>query len=78
MNAKIAFLNGDIDETIYTVQPEKFVLSDSKFMVCKLKKSINGLKQASHQWYYKFRQDIISYGYEANVVDDYVYHKFNE
>lgn len=44
---KIAFLNDDIDETIYTVQPENFVARDSKQMVCKLNKFIYGLKQAS-------------------------------
>ncbi|KAK6148066.1 hypothetical protein DH2020_018978 [Rehmannia glutinosa] len=46
-------------------------------MVCKLKKSIYGLKQASRQWYHKFHQVIISYGFEVNVVDDCVYHKFS-
>jgi len=71
------FLNGDIEETIYMVQPENFVLGDSKSMVCKLKKFIYGLKQASHQWYYKFHQVITSYGFEANVVDDCVCHKFS-
>jgi len=40
MDVKTTFLNGDIDETIYMVQPENFVSSNSKFMVCKLKKSI--------------------------------------
>ena len=44
----------DIDETIYMVQPKNFVSGDTKRMVCKLKKSIYGLKQASRQWYYKF------------------------
>ena len=77
MDVKIVFLNGDIEETIYMVQPENFVLGDSKSMVWKLKKSIYGLKQASRQWYHKFHQVITLYGFEANVVDDCVYHKFS-
>ena len=44
MDVKTTFLNGDIDETIYIVQPENFVLGDPKNMVCKLTKSIYGLK----------------------------------
>ena len=49
MDVKTAFLNGDIDETIYMVQPENFVSGATKRMVCKLKKSIYGLKQASRK-----------------------------
>jgi len=58
MDVKTVFLNGDIDETIYMMQPENFVSSDSKSMLCKLNKSIYGLKQDSHQLYYKFHQVI--------------------
>ena len=50
---------------------------DTKRMVFKLKKSIYGLKQASRQWYYKFHQVIISSGFEMNMVDDCIYHKFS-
>ena len=77
MDVKTAFLNGDIDAIIYMVQPENFVSGDTKNMVCKLKKSIYGLKQASCQWYYKFHQVIISFGFEMNMVDDCIYHKFS-
>ena len=49
MDVKTAFLNGDIDETIYMMQPKNFVSGDTKMMVCKLKKSIYGFKQASRQ-----------------------------
>ena len=44
MGVKTAFLNGNIDETIYMVQPENFKSNDSKQLVCKLKRSIYGLK----------------------------------
>ncbi|CAH9069617.1 unnamed protein product [Cuscuta europaea] len=77
MDVKTAFLNGDIDETIYMVQPENFVIGDPKQMVCKLTKSIYGLKQASRQWYHKFHQVILSFGFKMNDVDDCVYHKFS-
>ena len=77
MDIKTAFLNGDIDEMIYMVQPENFVSGDAKQMVYKLKKSIYELKQASRQWYYKFHQLIMLFGFEMNVVDDCTYHKFS-
>ena len=49
MDVKTAFLNGDINETIYMVQPENFVSGDPKYMVYKLTKFIYRLKQASRQ-----------------------------
>ena len=33
IDVKTAFLNGDIDETFYMVQPENFVSGDAKQMV---------------------------------------------
>ena len=77
MDVKTSFLNGNINETIYMVQPENFVVGDSKRMVRKLNKSIYGLKQASWQWYHKFHEVIISFGFEVNTVEDCVYLKFS-
>ena len=78
MDAKNEFINGDISETIFMVQLENFVSEDSKQMICKLKKFIYRLKQAFRQWYYKFHQVIISFGFQINAVDDCIYHKFSE
>ena len=59
------------------VQPENFESNDSKQLVCRLKRSIYGLKQASRQWYRKFDQVIISFGFKENTVDQCIYLKFS-
>ena len=51
MDMKTAFLNGNLEDDIYMDQPQGFVQGD---MVCKLKKSLYGLKQsprADHSLY---------------------------
>ncbi|GJV98973.1 retrotransposon protein, putative, ty1-copia subclass [Tanacetum coccineum] len=47
MDVKTAFLNGYRDEDIYMVQPKGFVHPKHPRKVCKLQRSIYGLKQAS-------------------------------
>ncbi|KAL9263203.1 Retrovirus-related Pol polyprotein from transposon TNT 1-94-like protein [Drosera capensis] len=77
MDVKTSFLNGDIEDTIYMQQRENFVSGDPKKMVCKLKKSFYGLKQVSRQWYHKFHNVITTFGFEPNIADDCIYHKFS-
>ncbi|GFS78906.1 retrovirus-related Pol polyprotein from transposon TNT 1-94 [Trichonephila clavipes] len=50
---KTAFLYGDLSEDIHMAQPEGF--SDSSGQVCKLLKSIYGLKQATRCWNKHFK-----------------------
>ena len=45
-------------------QPKGFFSSANEHLVCKLNKSIYGLKQASRQWYLKFHEVISSFGFE--------------
>ncbi|GKF14346.1 retrotransposon protein, putative, ty1-copia subclass [Tanacetum coccineum] len=49
MDVKTAFLNGYLSEEVYIEQPEGFVNLKFPNRVCKLKRSIYGLKQASRQ-----------------------------
>ena len=52
MDVITAFLVGEIDEEIYMDQPEGFQQKD---LVCRLRKSLYGLKQASRIWNQKIR-----------------------
>ena len=56
-------------------QLEGFSSSENGHMVCRLKKSIYGLKQASHQWYFKFHGVISSFGFMENVINQCIHLK---
>ena len=75
MDVKTAFLNGDLFEDLYMVKPVGFQQTGICNLVCKLKKSIYGIKQASRQWYIKLDEAIIRNGFKKNVVDRYIYVK---
>ena len=50
MDVKTAYLNGELDSEIYMSQPEGFVDTERPNHVCKLKRSIYGLKQSARCW----------------------------
>ena len=58
-------------------QPEGFSIEGKEHMVCKLKKSIYGLKPSSQQWYLKLNDIITSFGFKENIVDRCIYLNFS-
>ena len=75
MDVKTMFLHGDLDEEIYMKQPEGFTIKDKKELVCKLKKSLYGLKQSPRMRYQKFNTYIQGLGFVRSKVDHCVYYK---
>ncbi|GJX23518.1 retrotransposon protein, putative, ty1-copia subclass [Tanacetum coccineum] len=75
MDVKLAFLNGYLDEDIYMVQPKGFVNLKHPRKVCKLQRSIYGLKQALRSWNKIFDEEIKRFGFDQNLDEPCVYQK---
>ena len=58
-------------------QPKGLKENGKENLVCRLKRSIYGLKQASRQWYLNFDKIVMSFGFIENKFDQCVYMKVN-
>ncbi|WVZ51632.1 hypothetical protein U9M48_002756 [Paspalum notatum var. saurae] len=67
MDVKTAFLNGNLSEDVYMTQPEGVVDPQNAGKVCKLLKSIYGLKQASRSWNLCFDEVVKGFGFIKNL-----------
>ena len=78
MDVKTGFLNGNLETEIYMMQLEGFIAKNQEHMVCKLKMSIYGLKQASRSWNIIFDQVIKSFDFEQNLDEPCVYKRHQD
>ena len=75
MDVKTTFLHGDLHEEIYMQQPKDFESKGREQLVCKLKKSLYGMKQAPREWYHKFHSFILLQGYRHSNINHCLYTK---
>ncbi|CAB4002241.1 Hypothetical predicted protein [Paramuricea clavata] len=71
MDVKSAYLHSKIEEEIYLEQPEGFVkkANSGQKLVCKLNKSIYGLKQAAKNWYEALTSLLLKKGFKRSCND---------
>ncbi|GJW05431.1 zinc finger, CCHC-type containing protein [Tanacetum coccineum] len=69
--------NDELDEEVYMNKPQGLIMPGNEDKVCKLIKSLYGLKQTLKQWHQKFDEVVLS-GYLFNQADKCVYRKFDE
>jgi hypothetical protein len=75
MDVKKNFLNGVIEEEVCIEQPRGFEVEDIKTHVCRLKKSMYGLKQDPRAWYGRIDSFLTSLIFTKSKVDSNLYFK---
>jgi hypothetical protein len=68
MDVKNAFLHSDLKEDVYLKLLYGMSISPSND-VCKLKRSLYGLKQASRVWFDKFRSTLLGFSFTQSQYD---------
>lgn len=64
-----AFLNGQLNETVYMSQPPGYVDSSHPTYVCKLNRSLYGLKQAPRAWFQRLSTRLEELGFTGSQAD---------
>lgn len=70
-DVKTAFLYGNLQEDVYMDQPQGF--ADGTGRICKLMRSLYGLKQSPRCWNERFRNFVSKFGFTAVVSDPCVF-----
>ena len=78
MDVVTAFLNGKLDENIYMRQPEGYVQPGKEHLVCKLQKSLYGLKQSPRCWNIALREKLEKLGFAQISADPCIFVKKGE
>ena len=73
LDVKSAFLNGTLKEDIYMQQPERFAKPGKEHLVCKLERTIYGLKQSPRAWYERLHAHLHNNRFSRSTADHSVY-----
>jgi hypothetical protein len=75
LDMKNAFLHGDLQEEVYMEIPPGFANEQTVGKICKIKKSLYGLKQSPRAWFDRFRRAVCGMGYSQCNADHTVFFK---
>jgi Reverse transcriptase (RNA-dependent DNA polymerase) len=77
MDVKNAFLQGTLEEEVYMSLPPGHAQEGNTNLVCKLRKSIYGLKQYPRIWYVKLSSYLLSYDFKISNTDHSLFFKIS-
>ncbi|RVX22811.1 Retrovirus-related Pol polyprotein from transposon RE2 [Vitis vinifera] len=77
LDIKNAFLHGDLAEEVYLEQPPGFVALGESGLVCRLRRSLYGLKQSPQAWFSRFSSVVQEFGMLRSTADHSVFYHHN-
>ena len=77
LDIKNAFLHGELLEEVYMEQPPGFVAQRESGLVCKLRRSLYGLKQSSRAWFGRFSSVVQEFGMLRSEANHSVFYHLN-
>jgi hypothetical protein len=77
LDFKSSFMNGYLEKEVYIKQLEGFLLSECEDYVCKLKKTLYGLKKTLRAWYSRLDKYLQHQGFKKGTIDNNLYIKLD-
>ncbi|RVX02348.1 Retrovirus-related Pol polyprotein from transposon RE1 [Vitis vinifera] len=77
LDIKNVFLHGDLVEEVYMEQPPGFVAQGESGLVCRLRRSLYGLKQSPRAWFSRFSSVVQEFGMLRSTADHSVFYHHN-
>ncbi|RVW43683.1 Retrovirus-related Pol polyprotein from transposon RE2 [Vitis vinifera] len=77
LDIKNVFLHGDLAEEVYMEQPPGFVAQGESGLVCRLRRSLYGLKQSPRAWFDRFSFVVQEFGMFRCTADHSVFYHHN-
>ena len=78
MDVETAYLQGNLNDSIYMHQPEGYISKTEPNKVCKLLKPIYGLKQGGRELNTKLNSELTKLGFSRSVADPCLYYQNKE
>ena len=75
LDVKNAFLNGELEEEVFMTLPPGFEEELGRTKVCRLKKSLYGLKQSPRAWFERFGTVVKGLSYTQSQADHTLFYK---
>lgn len=78
LNIKNVFLNGDLEKEVFMSLPPGFEGKHGQKKMCRLRKSLYGLKQSLRAWFERFLKAVKAQGYYQSQADHTMFYKHSE